>query len=330
MSGSGEFDIISEVFAPLANNSAAAGLTDDVAVFGDGPVVATKDLLIAGVHFLPSDPLDLVARKLIRVNLSDLAAKGAKPLGYLLGCAWPSTVKRGDIEHFAAGLEEDQHTFKISLFGGDTTVHKLKSGPLTLSGSFFGAPPRGGVIARSGASAGDDVYVSGTIGDAGLGLRVLTRAEKVAASDRGPLAHRYHLPSPRLSLGGALVNLATASIDVSDGLIADAGHIALASSVAIEIKGPSVPLSPAVKRWAATRPDADAAIRELATFGDDYELLFTAPPSMRRSVSMAASASRTEVARIGVVKRGDGVIILDGEGVSHRLPGGGYDHFERS
>lgn len=325
----GEFDIIREIFAPLTTQAPGAfDLTDDAALLGDSLVI-TKDMMVAGVHFLPKDPLDLVARKLIRVNLSDLAAKGAKPVGYLLGCVWPSNVKRETIELFAAGLREDQETYRIALYGGDTTMHGAKGAPLTLSATFFGTAPKQGMTTRSGASSGDDLYVTGAIGDAGLGLAALKKEEKFTTVDKASLALRYHLPEPRLSLGAAIAGLATAAIDVSDGLIADAGHLAKASGLRAEIEAVAMPRSAAVASWIAAQDDRWKALARLACFGDDYEILFSAPPTLRRSVTMAAKASRTEVARIGTLTRGEGVALLNEKGAEIPFGSGGYDHFRK-
>jgi len=323
-----EFDFIRDIFAPLTDNASGAyGLMDDAALIDEGAIVVTKDMMIAGVHFLPKDPLDLVARKLIRVNLSDLAAKGVKPVGYFLGCAWPGKTSRAKLEQFADGLREDQDFFKISLFGGDTTVHAVKSAPLTLSATFFGTPPRHGMTLRGGAQPGDDLYVSGAIGDAGLGLAALRREGKFPAADKAPLIHRYQLPAPRISLGAALSNIATAAIDVSDGLIADAGHLARGAGLGVVINAVLMPLSSPARRWVAAQADNDQALGALAGFGDDYELLFTAPNTMRRSVSVAANASRTEVTRIGAVKRGEGVAFMNANGEPIKITAKGFDHF---
>lgn len=325
-----EFDIIREMLAPLtAKAPGAFALTDDAALLGEGAYVVTKDMLISGVHFLPKDPLDLVARKLIRVNLSDLAAKGAKPVGYFLACAWPLNTKPDAVELFAKGLREDQETYRIALYGGDTTAQVAKGAPLTLSATFFGAPPKQGLTMRSGAGAGDDLYVTGAIGDAGLGLKALTKEEKFSTVDKASLAGRYHLPEPRLSLGAAVAGLATAAIDVSDGLLADAGRLGAASGLRAEIEAGAVPLSPAAKGWLSAQEDMEAAIAELASFGDDYEILFAAPPAMRRSVSMAAKASRTTVTRIGTLSRGEGVALIGAEGAAVAASSLGYDHFKR-
>ena len=323
-----EFEIIRDIFAPLSKGAEGAfQLTDDAALLDKNQYVVTKDMLIGGVHFLPKDPLDLVARKLIRVNLSDLAAKGAKPLGYFLGCAWPANIKIADIERFAAGLQEDQDEFRISLFGGDTTAHRLKSAPLTISATFFGAPPKRGVTSRSGASVGDDLYVSGSIGDAGLGLRVLKKELKTTTVDKASLAGRYHLPQPRLSLGAAIAGLATAAIDVSDGLLADAGRLGEASGVGVEIDAVSVPRSAAASAWVAREENRWAALAALATSGDDYEILFAAPPAMRRSVTVAAKAARTDVTRIGKLTREPGVQFMNENGKPIKIKSAGFDHF---
>lgn len=326
----GEFDIIREVFAPLTRNAPDAfNLTDDVALLERQNLVVTKDLMAAGVHFLPKDPLDLVARKLIRANLSDLAAKGAKPVGYFLGCVWPANIKREDIELFARGLQEDQETFRIALFGGDTTAHATKTAPLTLSATFIGTPPKQGITRRNGAALGDDLYVSGTIGDAGLGLAALKKEFKFTTVDKASLVTRYQLPEPRLTLGTAIAGLATAAIDVSDGLLADAAHLAEASGLRASIDAVAIPRSPAAGAWIAAHDNRWRALAMLASFGDDYEILFAAPPAMRRSVTVAAKASRTEVTRIGALTRGAGVGLLNENGAEIPAPSLGFDHFSK-
>lgn len=321
-----EFDIIAAHFAPLAREAGAFGLKDDVAVLPKGDYVVTKDMIIEGVHYLASDPLDLVARKLVRVNLSDLAAKGAKPLGYLLACGWAKKTTLADIALFAHGLRTDQDLFKISLFGGDTTRQR-GSGPVVLSATFFGAPPRAGVVRRVGASVGDDLWVSGTIGDAGLGLAVAQKRESVARGDKDALIARFRLPDPRVTLGGALAGVATAAIDVSDGLVADAGHIAAASGVRLAIDVARLPLSAAAAAWVGAQDDADVARARLAGCGDDYEILFTAPPASRRAVEMAAKLSKTAVCRIGEAVKGTGAALIDSAGLPMPDAPRGWDHF---
>ena len=326
----GEFDFIRNYFAPLtASAPGAFNLTDDAAVLSANEYVVTKDVLIADVHFRAKDPVDLIARKALRVNISDIASMGAKPVGYLLGCIWPTTVKPAMIEQFASGLAEDQAAFNIALYGGDTTVHRKKGAPLTVSVTMFGTPPKSGVVRRSTAKLDDDLYVTGTIGDAGLGLKTLLREERFTTVDKASLAARYHLPEPRLRMGAAIAGLASAAIDVSDGLIADAGKLAAASGLRAEIDAVSIPRSTAAASWIARQDSRWRAFAAVATAGDDYELLFSAPKSMRRSVMMAAKASRTEVTRIGCLARGEGAVLLNENSVEVPITDTGYDHFAR-
>lgn len=323
---SGEFDIIAQYFAPLATDAGAFSLQDDAALFSG--VVVTKDVLVEGVHFRSKDPLDLVAKKALRVNLSDLAAKAVKPVGYFLGCVWPPAVKEEAIAAFARGLGEDQDLYRISLFGGDTTAHAAKGAPLTISVTMIGAPSPTGIVRRNGAMAGDDVYVTGTIGDAGLGLRALEGLIKPPAAAKKFLADRYRLPLPRTALGGALAGLASASIDVSDGLLADAAHIAGTSGAGIELAAEKIPLSAPARAWLDAQADRGAALADLASMGDDYEILFAAPSSRRRSIDMAAQVTKTPVTRIGAVTRGKGVKLLAENGKSIDAPRRGFDHFK--
>ncbi|NWG91330.1 MAG: thiamine-phosphate kinase [Parvularculaceae bacterium] len=324
----GEFDIIARYFAPLsADFEGAFGLKDDAALL-TGEFVVTKDVLVEGVHFRAKDPVSAVARKALRVNLSDLAAKGARPIGYFLGCVWPTGVTEEAIAEFAAGLKADQDLFKIALVGGDTTAHRAKGAPFVISVTMFGAKGPAGMIRRSGAQVGDDAYVTGTIGDAGLGLAALAGDLKPAAPHKSFFAERYQLPSPRVSLGGALCGCASAAIDVSDGLIADARHVAEESSVGIEIHAEKIPLSEAARFWLDRQEDREAAVARLASSGDDYEIFFSAPSSRRRSIEMASQLTKTPVARIGTVSRGGGVRLLNGLGKSIATSAGGYDHFQ--
>ncbi|MEO1014935.1 MAG: thiamine-phosphate kinase [Pseudomonadota bacterium] len=324
----GEFDLIRRLFAPLAEKEPGAfGLEDDVAALLDTDFVATKDALVAGVHFPEDERFDLIARKALRVNLSDLAAKGAKPFGYLLGCVWPTDATSAEMEEFAAGLKQDQETYKITLLGGDTTRHRRAGAPLTLSVTMFGLGPRDGVVRRNGARVGDDVYVTGTIGDAGLGLMAAQGEETFPSSDEAELHERLRLPSPRLRFGGALPGVASAAIDVSDGLVADAGHLAAASGVAIEIDAARLPMSDAAIAWRARQSDPDASITALAGAGDDYEILFTAPPERRRAIDIASQVTKTSATKIGVARSGHGVRLLNESGAQISLLRPGYDHF---
>jgi len=312
-----EFALIAELFAPLATAPGAFGLTDDAAIVpprAGHDLVVTTDALVEGVHFLAGDPPASIAKKALRVNLSDLAAKGAEPAGYLLSLSLPERIDRTWLEGFARGLGEDQKVFVVPLLGGDTTA---TPGPLSLTITAMGHVPAGGMIRRSGARPGDGVYVSGTIGDAGGGLAVLR-------SGNGPaeLIERYRLPSPRLALGRALRSVASAAIDVSDGLIADLAHIADVSRVRIAVDAARIPRSPALRAlWGDT---ADAVVRA-ATAGDDYEIAFTA--SREEKVMEAAKQAGVPVTRIGRVEEGARVALRDAEGREIAVARAGFTHF---
>ena len=273
-----EFDLIGRLFRPLAEGAPEAlDLRDDAAAIPSRAgfdLVVTADAMVEGVHFLRTDPPDMVARKLLRVNLSDLAAKGARPYGYFLTIAWPKGQSPVAQELFAAGLARDQRIFGVKLFGGDTVT---TPGPLTLSVTMLGWTPSGGMVRRSGARAGDLLLVSGVIGDACLGLRAAQGGvEGLSAAENEMLTHRYRLPTPRLDLHAVLAR-AHAAADVSDGLLADAGNIAQASSLGVEVALEKTPLSPTAAAWLQDQPDAGQGLLTLATGGDDYELVCAAP-----------------------------------------------------
>ena len=324
----GEFDLIGRYLAPLAAGAPGAlGLADDAGLL-DPPsgqeLVLTADAMIAGGHFLPDDPPDLIARKLLRVNLSDLAAMGAGTLGYLMTVAWPQPLEEAWVARFAAGLSEDQDSFGITLLGGDTT---RTPGPLTLSLTAIGSVPRGQALKRSGAQPGDLVFVSGTLGDAALGLKV-RRGEGLGLSnsDAAILARRYQLPEPRISLGQALAagRLAHAAIDVSDGLVADIGHLLAASKLSGEVEAPSVPLSEAAKAALS----ADPSLLDLVlTGGDDYELLFTVAAERAGEVAEVADRLDLSITCIGSLAAGAGLVVRDDSGNVLPLGHGGWTHF---
>ncbi len=309
----GEFDLIGRHFRPLAGPG-ALDLADDAAVLAPPPgreLVLTADAIVAGVHFLPDDPPDLVARKLLRVNLSDLAAMGAAPWGFLLTLAAPHGTTDGWFAAFARGLGEDARGFGIALLGGDTTA---TPGPLTLSLTALGLVRPGEALRRAGARAGDGLWVTGTIGDGALGLLAL---RGTVPDPDGALADRYHLPRPRLGL--ALHGIASAAMDVSDGLVQDAGHLARAAGLGVEL-------------WAASVPASDAALaagpEHLAlrlTGGDDYELLLAVPPA--REAALLAAAGTVPVTRIGRFGPGEGVRVLGADGTVMALAAGGWSHF---
>ncbi|MBK5920050.1 thiamine-phosphate kinase [Rhodothalassium salexigens] len=316
-----EFALIAELFAPLTDRC-GAHLLDDAAVVPSSARhdrVYTTDTMIAGTHFLADQPADEVAAKLARVNLSDLAAMGAEPEGYLLALALPRSVDTDWLRGFAAGLAADQDRFGWRLWGGDTTSGAERA-VLTLTA--IGRVPRGQAVRRGGARAGDHVYVSGWIGDGLLGLDAL-RGDRAATT--GPAA-RYRRPEPRLALGQALRGVASACADVSDGLVADAGHIATASGVGLDLDAAAVPLSPAGRASVVGDPDR---LRALLTGGDDYELVFTASPDAADAIARAAADAETPVTRIGRAhpgRRGPAVRVTDAQGHTLVIDRAGYTH----
>lgn len=313
-----EFDLIARYFAPLATSPGADGLRDDVAQIAPG-LIATKDAIVEGIHFLPDDPLETVAQKLVRVNVSDIIAKGGKPDAALLALVWPKGRPHEQLEAFARGLGKDLARWGAHLAGGDTTS---TDGPLTLSLTLTGKVGSRGPVRRSGAQPGDDVWVSGTIGDGWLGLQAATGAlGPLAAEARNLLVSRYRVPEPpRLPLADIVSACATASIDISDGLAADAGHIAAASGVALTIRASDVPLSAVVQNYV---DNARVTLAQVLTGGDDYQTLFTAPPSVRGKIA----ASGLPLARVGEASSGSGVSILDASGAPLSLSNAGWTHF---
>jgi thiamine-monophosphate kinase len=314
-----EFALIARHFLPLAGEG-ALDLGDDAALLDPPPgrqLVLAADAMVAGVHFLPDDPPGTIARKLLRVNLSDLAAMGAAPLGYLMTCAFPHGTTDAWIAAFAAGLAEDQREFGLAVLGGDTVG---TPGPASFSLTILGSVAPGRALRRKGARPGDDLWVSGTIGDGALGLLALT--------GRLPpdphLAERYRLPRPRLALGQGLAGLARAAMDVSDGLVQDIGHLARAAGCGGEIEAASIPLSEAAR--AALAADA-ALLPRILGGGDDYELIFAADPADAQAIRDAADAARTPVARIGRFLDGEGVRVLDAHGEEISMPSRGWSHF---
>lgn len=322
MSLPAEFALIARHFRPLAGEG-ALGLADDAAVL-DIPagrrLVIAADAMVEGVHFLPGDPPATVGRKLLRVNLSDLAAMGAAPLGYLMTTSFARGTPEAWIAGFVEGLAEDQRAFGIAALGGDTTA---TPGPTCLSLTILGTVAPGAVLTRAGARPGDDVWVSGTIGDGALGLRVL-RGE-VAGDAGGHLARRYRLPEPRLALGQAMAGLAHAGLDVSDGLVQDLGHLCRAGGCGAVIEAAAVPLSAAARGVL----DGDAALLPaLLTGGDDYELLFAAAPADRAAVAARAAAAGVPVTRIGRFVEGAAELAVnDADGRPMPLARGGWSHF---
>jgi thiamine-monophosphate kinase len=317
----GEFEFIARRLRPLAAGTGAAlNLADDAAVL-DPPagqqLVLAKDAMVAGVHFLPDDPPAQIAQKLLRVNLSDLAAMGAAPLGYLMAVARPATLTEDWLEGFCEGLAEDQAEFGIGLLGGDTVS---TPGPITLSLTAIGSLPAGKALRRDAAEPGDDVYVSGTLGDGALGLKVLRRELAPGAAATVFLVDRYRRPQPRLELGQALRGLAHAAIDVSDGLLADLGHILETSEVGAEVWADELPLSLAGRDLEGARTAALAG-------GDDYELLFTVPPQGRGAIEGLAGKLALPLTRIGRIEAQIGLRLRDAAGRPVVVGQAGWRHF---
>lgn len=322
----GEFALIESLFAPLARSYPLAfDLKDDAALIRPRlgvDLVVTKDVIVEGVHFLAEDPAPSIAKKLLRVNLSDLAAKGAKPLGFLLGLVLPAAKDMRWLEGFAAGLAEDSRAFDIALLGGDTVA---TPGPLTLSLTAIGEVPEGRAILRSGGRSGDLVFVTGTIGDGALGLRAAKGEDlKCSAGESAYLAGRYRTPEPRLSVGRRLLGLASAAIDVSDGLVADLGHLCETSGVGASIRAFDAPLSKAAR--AVLSADA-AMLNDILTGGDDYEILFTAAASAKGDIAEIARVTGVAVSAIGELTARGGVVVADGEGQAMEIARKGFSHF---
>ena len=314
-----EFEIIADVFAPLATSKSALRLKDDVALIrarAGSDLVVTTDTIFEGIDFFSDVPADAIAKKALRVNLSDLAAKGAKPLGYLCTLVLPGRTTPAWLRKFAAGLKADQSKFDVTLLGGDMSS---TAGPLCVSITALGRVPSGGAILRSGAKPGDLVFVTGTIGDSGGGLasRRLRRRDAF-------LLDRYRLPQPRIPFGQGIRGIVSAAIDVSDGLLADIHHVADVSKVQISIDLARIPMSKSLRRlWGSDR----RALIRAATAGDDYEIAFTAPPGQCAAIAAAAKRSDTSITEIGRVNRGNGVALLGRDGRPIKVRRAGWEHF---
>ncbi|MFT8989176.1 MAG: thiamine-phosphate kinase [Gluconobacter albidus] len=315
--GSGEFSFIARHFRPLAG-AEALDLRDDCALMrcpeGEEFAIST-DTMVENVHFLPDDPPETLGRKLLRCNLSDLAAMGARPHAYTLNVTVPRGGRHDEswFSAFSRGLAEDQRRYGVHLIGGDTTSI---SGPLVLSATVFGLLRQNTALRRNGARAGDDIWVTGTIGDAALGLLVLQGKLK---DPSGFLTGRYHLPQPRTGL--KLHGIVSAAMDISDGLIQDCGHIAAESGVQLVLESETVPASEAAvllgQEWLMQR----------LCGGDDYELLITCPPERSQALQTACQTTHIPIHRIGKVQTGSGVRVLDAEGQDIVPEQDGWQHF---
>lgn len=325
----GEFGRIDRFFKPLAAGSPGSlGLTDDAALFGLAPgreLVVTTDAVVGGVHFLPGDPPAEVAVKALGVNVSDLAAMAADPLGYTLALAMPKGCDDAWLAAFAGGLAEAQRLFAIGLLGGDSVA---TPGPLVVSVTALGTVPAGRALRRNGARAGDAVFVTGTLGDAALGLLVLQGKLDPGPDAAAGLVDRYRRPRPRLAAVPLLRRVASAGLDVSDGLVADLGHLCAASGLAAVVELERVPLSPAARAAVGLRPDL--GLLPLVG-GDDYEIVFTADSGREAEIAGLAEQAGVPVTRIGRMTAGEGpaeVRVLDASGAPVPLAGRGWVHFQ--
>lgn len=325
---SAEERLIARCFGPLATHPGALGLVDDAAVLTSPPgcdLVLTTDGVIAGVHFFTDDPPETIGRKALRMNLSDLAAKGAQPAGFLLSIALPAGTEDAWLTAFAAGLGDDARQYQCPLLGGDTD---RTPGPMSVSITAFGIVPQGKIVRRSTAKAGDRIVVTGTIGDAALGvllrrdagLAQRLRLREVASAQ---LQDRYLLPQPRNALAAAVLQHASAAMDVSDGLAGDLAKLCRTSDVAAEVDVARVPLSEAARAAIA----ADAALLETAlSGGDDYEILLTLPPERLEAYRKAATEAGIAATEIGRIVAGQGARFLhDGKALSFARPS--FSHF---
>jgi thiamine-monophosphate kinase len=315
----GEFDLIDRFFKrPLRRN--ALGIGDDCALLSPAAgmqLAVSCDMLVEGRHFLSTvDPFKL-GHKALAVNLSDLAACGAKPLAFTLALAMPR-AEEGWLEPFSRGLLALADAHGCELVGGDTT-----RGPLTICVTVFGEVPQGQALLRSGARAGDDLYVSGTLGDARLALEVFRGTLSVAGEVFEKARARMEQPTPRVALGQALRGIATSAIDISDGLLGDLGHVLRQSGVGALIQTELA----AGLLAAASQLDADRRLEYVLAGGDDYELAFTAPPARREAVQAAAKKSDTAVTRIGRIESAAGIRLLDGQGRPVQKHYRSFDHF---
>jgi len=351
--GADEFDVIRTLFAPAATHPGARGLQDDAAVFEPGgPVVVTTDAIVEGVHFLPDDPIATVAMKAVRVNVSDLIGKGAKPVAGLVTLIWPNSRPAEDLRYFADAIAGELDSFGIALLGGDTTSTE---GPLTVSVTLMGQPLGPRTPARADALPGEDVWLAGgDIGSSWLGLQLRSGAMKLdeLKRDRDEAAAKaeseqlkgempdflvlpgeefdaeaawlmslYLAPMLRTECAGLVAAFARASMDVSDGLIADARKLAAASKVKLRIEANAIPFSHPALRWIFSGGD----VRHLISGGDDYVVLFTADAAQRGAIEALDPDGGLRLSRIGQTLEGEGVEFVDRAGAP--LPLDGFDGF---
>jgi thiamine-monophosphate kinase len=318
-----EFSLIKKYLKPLAANfPGSLNLSDDAAIIAPQAgceLVITKDALSQRVHFIGSEDPALIAGKALRVNLSDLAAMGAAPLCYFLALMLPKNITEEWLERFAFGLKQTQEEFSIHLAGGDTTATE---GTLSISVTAIGNVPAGSALKRSGAKIGDDIYVSGTLGDSALGLELLQNTPFLTlplAGRRDFLIDRYLTPEPRIKLGIGLRSIANSAMDISDGLAQDLGHICTASNVGATIYANFLPLP--------LEDDGVRVLQAALTGGDDYELLFTAAPGKKKAIAELAESLKLPLTNIGKITAGSNVKVLDKDGNEIILDKKGFSHF---
>ena len=314
-----EFDLIARHFTRPAAN-AVLGVGDDCAlvdVTNGMDLAVSTDTMVSGTHFFPDVDPENLGHKALAVNLSDMAAMGAMPYWAMLALTLP-TVDHQWLAAFAKGFFDLAAEFNVSLVGGDTT-----RGPLTLTVTIMGEVPAGAALRRSGAKAGNDIWVSGNIGDAALAVAHRNGKLVLAESDYHEAVMRLYEPTPRVALGQALRGTATAAIDVSDGLLADLGHICRLSGVGATVDLASIPVSAIGQKHFG----GDAGRTAIVAGGDDYELCFTAAPISRESIEALSENLGIRITRIGQVKRGKGVSLLGPDGKAVKIDGRGYDHF---
>ncbi len=326
----GEDDLIETTFAPLASGfPGALGLKDDCAVLRPAPgedLVLTTDAVASGVHFFEDDDPADIAWKALAVNVSDLAAKGARPIAYLLSLSFPERPANLWLEGFARGLGEAQAAFGIELAGGDTD---RRPGPLSATITAIGGVPKGRMVRRATARAGDLLFVSGTIGDSALGLMLRQDAGQAATlglqdDDVRALLGRYLRPAPRLGLAVPLLSFAKAAMDISDGLLKDCGRMARASGLRAELDGRLVPFSEALQRVLALQPDY---FGRAVAGGDDYEVLAAVGPEDADAFRAFSKGSGVEVTQIGKLGEGAGISIVGLDGKVFVPQVTGWDHF---
>jgi thiamine-monophosphate kinase len=324
---SGEDRLIARYFKPIARHPGAFDLIDDAAALAPlqgNELVLTVDAIVAGVHFFADDPAETVAMKALRVNLSDLAAKGAKPVGFLLTLALPKGVSDRWLAGFSRGLAADAKRYGCPVLGGDT-VHT--PGPMMISVTAFGTLPKGQMVHRFGARPGDHVVVTGTIGDAVLGLKLRTGEGarwQLGSVERKHLASRYRVPQPRNAIAAAVRAYATAAMDVSDGLAGDLAKLCRASKVGAQIDVARVPLSKSARRALAS---AGNLIEPMLSGGDDYEVLCTVPSRRLAAFEAAARKACVPVTAIGRIVKGEGARFLRSDGKALRFKRASFSHF---